>query len=245
MLGAQAVDQEQFIQHAQVPNFAARMMAELRLYGIIYGSTVATHTDWSKSQAILQEWRQDHAHLLAGPRHQFLEMSWAFAQMLLHERAMPSRGSPHAVRESTINELVILSLKICNVAQETSDDRTAYLSDHIYHMIAFAALTMCRLLSKHEDLIHHQGDYNQLDRHLMQTATWLKSVGSSRHVAGIMSDLISSTHRKLRPEAYARIHPSSVEFSQLSREATPSRSDLPEFLWMYDADGVDWNINIS
>lgn len=97
--------------------------------------------------------------------------------------------------------MVRLSATILNLVMETSDLRTPHLSDHIYHIISFAAVTLCRLLHMYEDQITISHDIAELDQLILTLVTWLHSVGLPCHVAHTLGDVVSAFHAKLRPNA--------------------------------------------
>ncbi|OAL30372.1 hypothetical protein AYO22_01570 [Fonsecaea multimorphosa] len=87
------------------------------------------------------------------------------------------------------------------LAMETTDDRTKHLSDHIYHMITFAAVTLCRLLHMYEEQLALSHNIAELDSLVATLVPWLKSIGLSCHAAFTLGDIVAAFHKKLRPLA--------------------------------------------
>jgi hypothetical protein len=139
------------------------------------------------------------------PRCQFIQMGFHFAQLLVYDQALKSRSA--AVRESRITEMTRLSAAIMKLALDTADVRTRHLSDHIYHMITFAAVTLCRLLHMYENQLSSTHNIMELDSLVLTLVSWLHSIGLPCHVAHTLGDVVSAFHEKLRPNA----HPSPYD----------------------------------
>jgi hypothetical protein len=142
------------------------------------------------------------------PRSQFLQMGFHFAQLLVYDKALKSRSA--AVRESRIMEMTRLSAAIMQLALDTADFRTRHLSDHIYHMITFAAVTLCRLLHMYEDQLASSHNIMELDAIVLTLVTWLHSIGLPCHIAHTLGDVVAAFHEKLRLNA----HPSPYDQAQ-------------------------------
>ncbi|OCL12435.1 hypothetical protein AOQ84DRAFT_285221 [Glonium stellatum] len=180
-------------------NYESRMVAEVNLYWIIYESCSVIPVDLPKTQAVLHTWREEWKWLFDQPRSQFLQMGFHFAQLLIYDQSLKSRSA--FVRESLLSEMVRLSTAIINLAMETTDERTRHLTDHIYHMISFAAVTLCRLLHLYEEQLSALYDIVELDRLVLQLVSWLHSIGLPCHVAHTLGDVVAAFHKKLRPDA--------------------------------------------
>jgi hypothetical protein len=172
------------------------------------------------------------------PRSQFLEMGFHFAQLLAYERALNARSA--RVRDSLLTEMVRLSAAIIHLVMDTADERTRHLSDHIYHMCAFAAVTLCRLLNLYETQLAATQDIRDLDTLVMDLVTWFHSIGLPCHAANTLGDTVSAFHKKLRP---------------LARPASPALMDtssswlgddlprfFPELLGTDYSEGADFNL---
>jgi hypothetical protein len=171
------------------------------------------------------------------PRSQFLEMGFSFAQLLAYERALHSKSA--RVKNALLTEMASLSASIIKLAMNTTDDRTRHLSDHIYHMITFAAVTLCRLLNLYEQQLSLSLDITEMDILVLNLVTWLHSIGLPCHVGYTLGTVIAAFHKKLRPNA-SLPSPAAVDW------ATPwSASDLtqffPELLGGETTDGTNWD----
>ncbi|KUJ13796.1 uncharacterized protein LY89DRAFT_650813, partial [Mollisia scopiformis] len=193
----------------QVTNFETRMVAEINLYWIIYESCAMNQVDLPGTQGLLHDWRQQWKFLFVEqPRSQFIQMGFHFAQLLVYDRALKSRSA--AVRESLLSEMIRLSAAIIQLALDTTDVRTRHLSDHIYHMITFAAVTLCRLLHMYENQLAVAHNIVELDSLVLTLVTWLHSIGLPCHVAQTLGDVVAAFHKELRPNA----HPSPYAQAQ-------------------------------
>ncbi|KAE8449049.1 hypothetical protein EG329_008637 [Mollisiaceae sp. DMI_Dod_QoI] len=184
----------------QITNFETRMVAEINLYWIIYESCSTMQVDLPGTQASLHEWKQEWMFLFDQPRSQFIQMGFHFAQLLVYDRALKSRSA--AVRESILSEMIRLSAAIIQLALDTTDVRTRHLSDHIYHMITFAAVTLCRLLHMYENQLAASHNIIELDSLVLTLVTWLHSIGLPCHVAHTLGDVVAAFHKELRPTAH-------------------------------------------
>ncbi|KAF2498674.1 hypothetical protein BU16DRAFT_548382 [Lophium mytilinum] len=178
-------------------NFESRMVGEVHLYWIIYESCLAIPVDLPKTQAALWKWKEDWKFLFDQPRSQFIQMGFHFAQLIIYDQSLKTRSA--AVRESLISEMVRLSTAIINLAMETTDDRTRHLTDHIYHMIAFAAVTLSRIMHLYESQLPASYNLVELDNLVLSLVSWLHSIGLPCHVAYTLGDVVASFHKKLRP----------------------------------------------
>ncbi|KAF1996810.1 hypothetical protein P154DRAFT_547693 [Amniculicola lignicola CBS 123094] len=202
-------------------NFESRMVAEVYLYWIIYESC-GVSVDLPKAQAALHTWKEEWGFLLEQFRAQFLQMGFYFPQLLVYDQSLKSRSA--AVRESLLLEMVRLSTSIINLAMDTGDDRTRHLSDHIYHMISFAAVTLCRLLHTYEEQLPLSHDLHGLDRLILSLASWLHAIGLPAHIAFTMGNVVAGFHKKLRPN-------SGPSPSASYAEVDPAIQD--DFAWLF------------
>jgi len=127
-------------------------------------------------------------------------MGFHFAQLVVYDQALKSRSA--SVRESLLSEMIRLSAAIMQLALDTTDDRTRHLSDHIYHMITFAAVTLCRLLQMYENQVASSHNVMDLDSLVLTLVTWLHSIGLPCHVSHTLGDVVEAFHEKLRPNAH-------------------------------------------
>ncbi|OCT52948.1 hypothetical protein CLCR_10894 [Cladophialophora carrionii] len=126
-------------------------------------------------------------------------MGFSFAQLLAYDQSLKTRSA--RVRESLLSEMVRLSAAIISLAMTTTDDRTKHLSDHIYHMITFAAVTLCRLLHMYDEQLARSHGIAELDALISKLVSWLKSIGLPCHAAFTLGDIVDAFHKKLRPTA--------------------------------------------
>ncbi|KAF5025659.1 hypothetical protein F66182_2265 [Fusarium sp. NRRL 66182] len=77
---------------------------------------------------------------------------------------------------------------IIDIAIDTTDDRTRHLTDHIYHILSFAALTLCRIVHTYESKLR-KANYGiaDLDNLVLRLIMWSKSI-------------VSETSTTLQPE---------------------------------------------
>lgn len=192
------------------------MVAEIKLYWSLYENYSPGAKDILKALAALQAWKQEWSFVLGKyillspasvicnltctfpeqPRSQFLIMGYHFTHLLLYDQSLKSRTV--RARESVIPEMIRHATSIINLAIDTTDDRTRHLSDHIYHMITFAAVIICRLLHKFEEQLKVSHDVSSLDSLIMKLVAWMQSVGLPCHAAHTLGNVIAATHRKLR-----------------------------------------------
>lgn len=182
----------------QTSNFESRMVAEVFLYWIIYESSL-NPVDVPRTQSALQTWREEWNFLFDQPRSQFIQMGYCFAQLLTYDRSLKTKSA--AVRETLLLEMVHLSTTIIRLAMNTTDERTKHLTDHIYHMLSFAAVTLTRLLHSYEEQLAASHDLQQLDELILSLATWLHAIGLPCHIAYTMGNVVAAVHKKLRPDA--------------------------------------------
>jgi hypothetical protein len=179
-------------------NFETRMVAEIFLYWVLYESSNAP-VDLPKTQAALQTWKSEWQHVFDRPRSQFIQMGYYFAQLLTYDQSLKTRST--AARESLINEMIRLSSTIINLAINTTDERTRHLTDHIYHMISFAAVTLSRLLHTYEQQLAVSHDISGLEGLILSLVIWLRGMGSPSHIAYTMGDVVTAFHRRLRRDS--------------------------------------------
>ncbi|KIW14107.1 hypothetical protein PV08_06888 [Exophiala spinifera] len=187
-----------FLESDNVTNFEARMVAEVQLYWIIYDKCYDSDIDSADTKRTLQEWQREWAVLFNQPRSQFLQMGFHFAHLLAYCQSLKST---HAVmRLPLLIEMIQLSKSIINLAMDTTDERTRHLTDHIYHVITFSALTLCRLVHTYESKLRAaRQDIEALDHLVMRLISWFKTIGLPCHAAHILGNAVSAQFKKLRP----------------------------------------------
>jgi hypothetical protein len=181
------------LESEKATDFETRMVAEIYLYWALYESFNAPV---DQAQATLKSWKSEWQNVFDHPQSQFLQMSFYFAQLLTYDQSIKTR--PTATRESLINEMIRLSTMIINLAINTTDERTRHLTDHIYHMISFAAVTLSRLLQTYEPQLAMTHDVPGLERLILSLVAWLHAMGSPSHIAHTMGNVVTVFHVKLR-----------------------------------------------
>ncbi|EXJ83146.1 hypothetical protein A1O1_06765 [Capronia coronata CBS 617.96] len=186
------------LENDKMTNFEARMAAEIKLYWIIYEKCCISPLDIAGTKNALRSWHQEWAALFDQPRAQFLEMGFHFAHLIASSQALKSARA--VIRGSILTEMVNLSKAIINLAMETTDERTRHLTDHIYHIITFSALTLCRLVHAYESKLRAAGhDIAALDELVFRLVGWLRSIGLPCHAAHLLGDIVLAQFTKLRP----------------------------------------------
>ncbi|KAH7130981.1 hypothetical protein EDB81DRAFT_905749 [Dactylonectria macrodidyma] len=193
----------QFAKFDGINNYEARMGAEVGLYWIIYNECGGAQINLGHTKLTLQQWHHEWAKLFGmchhEPRSQFLQMGFHFAHLLAHCQSLKSPKS--VMHISILEEMIQLSKSIINLAIDTADERTRHLTDHIYHIITFSALTLCRIVRTYEPKLRASSyDVGSLDHLVYKLVNWLKSIGLPCHAAHILGDIVSAQFTKLRPD---------------------------------------------
>ncbi|KAK4082075.1 hypothetical protein Purlil1_11298 [Purpureocillium lilacinum] len=180
-----------------VTNYEARMAAEVQLYWIIYQESCKGQAAMENTNDALQSWKQRWAALFNQQRSQFLQMGFYFGQLLAsHQTLCNASTSP---KSSILAEMVHLCKTIINLAIETADERTRHLTDHIYHILTFSALTLTQILHTYESNLQAAGhDIAALDELVIKLANWLKSIGLRCHISHMFSQTLIMKVKKLR-----------------------------------------------
>ena len=98
-------------------------------------------------------------------------------------------------------EMIRLSSMILILAIDTADERTRHLTDHIYHIVTFAALVLCKLVYAYGSRLREANeDVTALDNLVVGVIDWLRSIGLPCHAAHMLGDIISAQFKKLRPD---------------------------------------------
>ena len=241
MLTQEHVDKCQIpLENGRFKNYEARMVAEVKLYWVIYTKCCPQdhQVDLSNAKLSLHKWKEDWTSLFGAlfhsktsnlcplqstdqsldePRSQFLQMGFHFAHLLAYYQ---SARSPQALLDgSIILEMIDVSSNIIHLAIDTTDDRTRHLTDHIYHVVTFSALTLCRLAHTYDAQLRVADvDVNELDDLIMKLITWLRSIGLPCHAAHLLSDVVSSQFQKLRLKGQSI--PANLEYN-----SAPDRQD--------------------
>ncbi|CAG8018764.1 unnamed protein product [Penicillium salamii] len=217
-------------------NFEVRMVAEIHLYWTVYEYLIHESVDLLKSVAALQTWRRKWEFVLEQPRSQFLSMGFHFSHLLLYELSLKSKSTRS--RESVVSEMIRHSTSIVHLAMETVDERTRHLTDHIYHMITFAAIVICRLLNGYREQVASTHDVDQLDSLIHDLVQWLYCIGLPCHAAHTLGNIISKVHQKLRPRVEAT--PPATQPDESLGEF--NNYYFPEFLGLGMSSDGNWDL---
>ncbi|KAJ6150996.1 hypothetical protein N7470_007590 [Penicillium chermesinum] len=191
-------------------NFEVRMVAEIHLYWTVYENLIQDTVDLLKSVGALQTWRRKWEFVLG-------------TSPLLFDSANHI-NTPRA-RESLVSEMIRHSTAIIRLAMDTVDERTRHLSDHIYHMITFAAIIICRLVNSYEQQLSSSYSIPELDELIRDLVSWLHSIGLPCHAAHTLGNIIAKVHQKLRPCVEVVLEPMEEFPDRKLRKLL-----LPEFL---------------
>lgn len=132
------------------------------------------------------------------PRSQFLQMGFHFAYLLAYCQSLTSPKS--VMNSAVLKEMIQHCENMINLAIDTADERTRHLTDHIYHIITFSALTLCRIVHTYESKLRSAGhDIAGMDGLILRLINWFRGIGLSCHVAHILGDILAAQVHKLRP----------------------------------------------
>lgn len=166
-------------------------------------------------------------------------MGFKFAPLLAYERALHSKSAK--AKYNLLNEMATLCLAIINLAIETTDDRTKHLTDHIFHMITFAAITLCRLLSLYEAQIATTRNIVEIDSLIINLVDWLHAIGLPCHAGYNFGSIISAFHKKLRPNAHSHLASPMTDWSS-AWNASELTQFFPEWLGGETEGGSNFNM---
>lgn len=164
-------------------------------------------------------------------------MGFHFSNLLLYEHALKSKTA--RARESIVSEMIRHSTAIVSLAMDTVDERTRHLSDHIYHMITFAAIIICRLLSAYESQLRDAFNIEELDALIQSLVQWLHSIGLPCHAAHTLGNIIAKVHQKLRPRVETT--PFIAHTEDLPEESFTNYY-FPEFLGLGASADGNWDL---
>ncbi|KAI8711952.1 hypothetical protein NCS52_01460300 [Fusarium sp. LHS14.1] len=182
-----------------ITNYESRMVAEVELYWIIYNKCGRPQIDLEDTKLALQSWQGEWTGLYHGPRSQFLQMGFHFAHLLTYYQSLKSPKS--VMHNSILEDMIRHSKAIINLAVDKADERTRHLTDHIYHIVTFSALTLCRIVRTYESKLRAANfDISSIDNLIFNLINWLKTIGLPCHAAHILGDIVSAQFKKRRPD---------------------------------------------
>ncbi|KAF4767193.1 hypothetical protein N7455_011444 [Penicillium solitum] len=217
-------------------NFEVRMVAEIYLYWTVYEHLIQESVDLLNSVAALQDWRRKWEFVLEQSRSQFLSMGFHFSHLLLYEHALKAKSSRS--REPIVSEMVRHATAIVQLAMDTVDERTRHLTDHIYHMITFAAIVICRLLNAYQEQVASTHNIDELELLVRDLVQWLYCIGLPCHAAHTLGNIITKVHQKLRP--HIELPPANPQPDELLGEL--NNYYFPEFLGLGISANGDWDL---
>ncbi|KAL4894720.1 hypothetical protein BDV59DRAFT_200532 [Aspergillus ambiguus] len=218
-------------------NYELRMVAEVYLYWTVYENSAGKSIDLLKAAADLQSWRREWQFVLEQPRAQFLLMGFHFAHLILYDQSLKSKTA--RARESVLSEMIRHSTSIIRLAIDNTDERTRHLSDHIYHMVTFAAVIICRLLNGYEEQLAHTHNLEELDSLILSLVAWLQSIGLPCHAAYALGHIISKVHQRLRPKKSSTV---GMEHAEGTLFGGDLASYFPEFLGVETTGDGNWDL---
>ena len=162
-------------------------------------------------------------------------MGFHFAHLIVYDQSFKTA----LPRESVIAEVIRHAVTIVRVAIDTTDDLTRHLSDHIYHMITFAAFIICRLLNMFEAQVASYHDVQELDTLVRDAAGWQQSIGLRCHAAYMLGNAVAKVQRKLRPSLNAEAQV-EMPIEPWLMENFPNY--FPDFLGVETATDGTWDL---
>ena len=101
--------------------------------------------------------------------------------------------------ESNLADIIQSSKDIINIFLDTTDERTRHLTDHVYNVVTFAALTLCRILQSYSAQLQAAGhDLSMLHTLIEAIIAGLSSVGLPCHVASMLASVVSARFARLQ-----------------------------------------------
>lgn len=105
-----------------------------------------------------------------------------------------------AIPTDTLLEMVRLCKEIIALVMATADERVKHLTDHIYHLVTFAALVLCRLVHNCEQqLLLNEHNLVGLCTEINSLIIWFKTIGLDCHIAQLLGNIILAQFQKLTP----------------------------------------------
>lgn len=117
----------------------------------------------------------------------------------------------------TLTDVIQSSKDIITIFLDTTDERTRHLTDHVYNVVTFAALTLCRVLQSYREQLQEAGhDPNELHKLVEAIVAGLSSVGLPCHAASMLAAVVSAR--------FARLQTTSDGVGTISSEALVGES---------------------
>lgn len=161
-------------------------------------------------------------------------MGFHFAHLLLYDKSL--KLSPVQTGDTVISKMINHATSLTQLAMDTKDEETRHLSDHIYHMITFAAIVICRLLNMHKAQVSATHNVEDLHSLVLGLIDWLRDIGLPCHAAHTLGGLIARAHQKLCPRVES---PSLLDSSQ-GLFGADFTNYFPEFLGIEAPGDANW-----
>jgi hypothetical protein len=182
------------------------------------------------------------------PRSQFLQLGFHFAHLLADCESL--KATKPAVSDRALSDVVQSSKQIIDIFLDTADERTRHLTDHVYNVVTFAALTLCRVLQSYCAQLQQAGhDLYELHKLIKSIVAGLGSVGLPCHAASMLAAVVSAR--------FARVQSTLEGLGAISSEGVVAESppsipeaytDFDEYTFMYPdfsrADLFDVNLDV-
>lgn len=137
--------------------------------------------------------------ILDQPRSQFLQLGLQFAYLLADCESF--KRSKANISDRALANVVQSCKAIIDIFLETTDDRTRHLTDHVYNVVTFAALTLCRIIQNHHAQLPQAGqDLDTLNRVVEAIIRGLSSVGPSCHAANMLASVVAAKFATLQKD---------------------------------------------
>ncbi len=175
-------------------------------------------------------------------------MGYNFAYLLAHYQSLKSPRD--ILGGSVFAEMVIRCENIINLAIGTTDERNPHLTDHIYHIVAFSALILCRLVHNYEPHLRAANyDIAALDILVLKLIKWLSSIGLLCHAAPLLGRIVLVQFKKLRPSVVVEAHEPiptidagdlDSAMNKISSDATFLYADIIGSQLLTEDNALDW-----
>lgn len=101
--------------------------------------------------------------------------------------------------DRTLADVIQSSKQIIDIFLDTADERTRHLTDHVYNVVTFAALTICRVLQSYCAQLQQAGhDVDGLHKLIESIIAGLSSVGLPCHAASMLAAVVSARFARLQ-----------------------------------------------
>ncbi|CEJ94354.1 hypothetical protein VHEMI09892 [[Torrubiella] hemipterigena] len=230
-------------------NYEMRMVAEVQLYWINYQHCCSrTLSNIHQIDRHLELWQRDWKKLFDEPRSQFLQLGFKFTYLFAHYQWLQS--SQMKSQPTTLIDMIALATDIITVIVDTTDGLSQYLTDHVYHIVTFAALVLCHILPSYQTQLQENNvDTGAVEELIIKLLGWLETIGTAGHIARVLWPVISYRFAKMQSmhmsasNSRSTTSHSTIDFDILGLEMFTEYdgislwSDLP-----VDQNGFTWNI---